>query len=103
MKIIKFLDLKNSSIICTFEQYGNYYKNRGNIKIPELLFLEKLFSFYCKKINKFFVLITLLIKKKWSFRSPEKARIAVLGYDDHLKQIYLKILQIMLWAENYLN
>ena len=90
MKIVKFLDFKNSSIISTFEHYSNYYKNRGNIKIPEFLFLERLLTFYCKKINKFFILIAVFIKTKWSFKSPEKTKIVVLGYDDHFKQIYLK-------------
>lgn len=90
MKIVKFLDFKNSSIISTFEYYSDYYKNRGNIKIPELLYFERLLTFYCKNINKFFILITLFIKTKWSFRPLEKNKIVILGYDDHFKQIYLK-------------
>lgn len=90
MKIIKFLDYKNSSIISTFEHFSDYYKSKGNIKIPEVLFLETLFTLYCKTINKIIVLVFVLFRIKWFIRPPKKSRIVLLGYDRHFKLIYSK-------------
>ena len=38
MKVVKFLNFKTSSIVSTFEHFSDYYKKKGYIKIPEILF-----------------------------------------------------------------